>query len=116
MTAMLFDCGQSVVCATPPGCGRHWAERNRELVEERDAARLETERVRVEGSGLDRETISTLVGLVNADLRVRKEALRECTDLTRRKRLVARIEQLRMALSRLDDLILAANALRRAGE
>lgn len=25
------DCGQSDVCATPPGCARHWEERNREL-------------------------------------------------------------------------------------
>jgi hypothetical protein len=27
------DCGQGVVCATPPGCQRHWAERARELVD-----------------------------------------------------------------------------------
>ena len=91
-------------------------EQCHDYAQERDAARLETERVRIEGSGLDRETVSTLVGLVNAELRARKEALRECTDLTRRKRHVARIEQLRVTLSRLDDLILAANALRRAGE
>jgi len=25
------DCGQADVCATPPGCHRHWEERNREL-------------------------------------------------------------------------------------
>jgi hypothetical protein len=28
----LRDCGQDRVCATPPGCCRHWEERNRELV------------------------------------------------------------------------------------
>jgi len=28
----LLDCGQDVVCKTPPGCARHWEERNRELV------------------------------------------------------------------------------------
>jgi hypothetical protein len=33
------DCGQEGVCATPPGCQRHWEERNRELVRERDEAR-----------------------------------------------------------------------------
>jgi hypothetical protein len=27
-----LDCGQDVVCARPPGCRRHWEERNRELV------------------------------------------------------------------------------------
>ena len=32
------DCGQAVVCATPPGCQRHWAERNTELVRERERA------------------------------------------------------------------------------
>lgn len=29
-----WDCGQSGVCATAPGCGRHWQERNVELVNE----------------------------------------------------------------------------------
>jgi len=36
---VLRDCGQSVVCRTPPGCARHWEERNRELLRERDDAR-----------------------------------------------------------------------------
>jgi hypothetical protein len=27
-----LDCGQGTVCARPPGCRRHWEERNRELV------------------------------------------------------------------------------------
>jgi len=33
------DCGQDVVCAIAPGCQRHWAERARELLRERDEAR-----------------------------------------------------------------------------
>lgn len=33
-----IDCGQVDVCAKPPGCQRHWAERNAELVRERDVA------------------------------------------------------------------------------
>lgn len=40
------DCAQDRVCATPPGCLRHWAERCRELVRERDAAAV-TERAKV---------------------------------------------------------------------
>lgn len=32
------DCGQDGVCRLSPGCNRHWEERNRELVCERDAA------------------------------------------------------------------------------
>lgn len=35
----IADCGQGVVCSKPPGCQRHWSERNRELVAERDEAR-----------------------------------------------------------------------------
>lgn len=33
------DCGQDGVCAIAPGCQRHWADHNRELVAERDAYR-----------------------------------------------------------------------------
>lgn len=32
------DCGQHRVCRTPPGCARHWEERNRELAEELENA------------------------------------------------------------------------------
>lgn len=39
-----IDCGQDVVCGSPPGCVRHWEERNRELVRERDEARAEVTR------------------------------------------------------------------------
>lgn len=35
---ILRDCGQKGVCRTPPGCARHWEERNRELV--RDISNL----------------------------------------------------------------------------
>jgi hypothetical protein len=39
------DCGQEGVCANPPGCQRHWLERNRELVRERDEARALAEQM-----------------------------------------------------------------------
>ena len=32
------DCGQDGVCKLSPGCNRHWEERNRELVRQRDEA------------------------------------------------------------------------------
>jgi hypothetical protein len=41
-----IDCGQDTVCATPPGCVRHWEERNRELVRERDTARFDRDAAR----------------------------------------------------------------------
>jgi len=40
------DCGQDGVCALAPGCDRHWGERCRELMAERDEARAEVERLR----------------------------------------------------------------------
>jgi hypothetical protein len=64
--------------------------------------------LRVDASGLAPSTISTAIGLVNAELRARKAELRGCTDLARRKRLVARIETLRAALSDLDAEVDAA--------
>lgn len=33
------DCGQNGVCSEAPGCSRHWAERVREVMAERDEAR-----------------------------------------------------------------------------
>lgn len=39
------DCGQDGPCATAPGCARHWAERNAELVRERDEARARADEV-----------------------------------------------------------------------
>ena len=41
-----LDCQQDGPCATPPGCLRHWAERVREVLAERDDARAEVERLR----------------------------------------------------------------------
>lgn len=40
------DCGQDGVCALAPGCMRHFAERGRELVTERDAMRAVVEAAR----------------------------------------------------------------------
>lgn len=36
---MSDNCGQDGVCAEAPGCSRHWAERVREVMAERDEAR-----------------------------------------------------------------------------
>lgn len=33
---MSDDCGQQGVCAEPPGCMKHWAERVREVMDDRD--------------------------------------------------------------------------------
>ncbi len=51
---------------------------------------------------MTRETQRISLGLVNAALRAAKAELRDCTDLVRRKRLVARIEELRAAHAELD--------------
>lgn len=52
------DCGQDTVCVLSPGCQRHWEERNRELVAERDAARADLETARRERD----EAIALLAG------------------------------------------------------
>jgi len=49
------DCGQSGVCALPPGCARHWEERNRELVRKLDAWRTSVESAFGAESDLARE-------------------------------------------------------------
>jgi len=43
---VLRDCGHRGVCRTPPGCARHWEERNRELVRENEVLREAGERLR----------------------------------------------------------------------
>lgn len=45
------DCGQVGVCAVTPGCQRHWAERARELLAERDTLRAEVARLTAPGEG-----------------------------------------------------------------
>lgn len=40
---MSDDCGQEGVCAKTPGCSRHWAERVREVMDERDLARAKAD-------------------------------------------------------------------------
>lgn len=45
------DCGQDGVCATPPGCARHWEERNRELATETARLREEVARLQRERDG-----------------------------------------------------------------
>ena len=94
----------------------HWRDALDEEHRIRLAAEREADRLRVHGAGVSPATISTCIGLVNAELRARKAELRESTDLARRKRLVARLEQLRVALSELDVIAMSANALRRNGE
>lgn len=54
------DCGQSGVCKVSPGCSRHWAERNAELVRERDEAAA-TERAKIVAMILKKETALALV-------------------------------------------------------
>jgi hypothetical protein len=66
------DCQQDDVCAVPPGCQRHWEERCRELMRERDEARSElaTER------GIVEEYIELAKGL-RAELTEARSALVE---------------------------------------
>ena len=47
---VLRDCGQRGVCRTPPGCARHWEERNRELARENAAlsSQVESMSMRIE--------------------------------------------------------------------
>ena len=46
------DCGQDGVCRLSPGCNRHWEERNRELVRERDEARAFLRRTAMTGGSI----------------------------------------------------------------
>jgi len=49
---VLRDCGQRGVCRTPPGCARHWEERNRELVRQRDEAWAFLRRTAIAGGSI----------------------------------------------------------------
>ena len=46
------DCGQDGVCKLSPGCNRHWEERNRELIRERDEARAFLRRTAMTGGSI----------------------------------------------------------------
>jgi len=49
---VLRDCGQRGVCRTPPGCARHWEERNRELVRENATLRSNSDHLSSENASL----------------------------------------------------------------
>ena len=49
---VLRDCGQRGVCRTPPGCARHWEERNRELVRENEVLRSNSDHLSSENASL----------------------------------------------------------------
>ena len=49
---VLRDCGQRGVCRTPPGCARHWEERNRELVRENEVLRSNSDYLSSENASL----------------------------------------------------------------
>lgn len=55
---VLRDCGQRGVCRTPPGCARHWEERNRELVRENDVLRSNSDHLSSENASLSRHVES----------------------------------------------------------
>lgn len=51
---VLRDCGQRGVCRTPPGCARHWEERNRELARENEVLRSNSDHISSENAALSR--------------------------------------------------------------
>lgn len=55
---VLRDCGQRGVCRTPPGCARHWEERNRELVRENEVLRSNSDNLSSENAALSRQVDS----------------------------------------------------------
>ena len=57
---VLRDCGQHVVCRTPPGCMRHWEERNRELVRENEVLRSNSDHLSSENASLARTERHTI--------------------------------------------------------
>ena len=52
---VLRDCGQRGACRTPPGCARHWEERNRELVRENEVLRSNSDHLSSENASLARQ-------------------------------------------------------------
>lgn len=77
-SGMPLDCGQGGVCATPPGCMRHWEERNRELV-----ARLESEQAHARKMDADfsasRVGIMAMIGELHEHLALMVRYLEEET-------------------------------------
>ena len=55
---VLRDCGQHGVCRTPPGCARHWEERNRELLRENEVLRSNSDHLSSENASLVRQVES----------------------------------------------------------
>ncbi len=55
---VLRDCGQRGVCRTPPGCARHWEERNRELVRENEVLRSNSDHLSSENASLSSQVES----------------------------------------------------------
>jgi len=55
---VLRDCGQRGACRTPPGCARHWEERNRELVRENEVLRSNSDHLSSENASLARQVES----------------------------------------------------------
>ena len=55
---VLRDCGHRGVCRTPPGCARHWEERNRELVRENEVLRSNCDHLSSENASLARQVES----------------------------------------------------------
>lgn len=56
--AATITCGQRGVCRTPPGCARHWEERNRELVRENEVLRSNCDHLSSENASLARQVES----------------------------------------------------------
>ena len=55
---VLRDCGQRGVCRTPPGCARHWEERNRELARENEVLHSNSDHLSSENASLSRQVES----------------------------------------------------------
>lgn len=55
---VLRDCGQRGVCRTPPGCARHWEERNRELARENEVLHSNSDHLSSENASLSSQVES----------------------------------------------------------
>ena len=73
---VLRDCGQRGVCRTPPGCARHWEERNRELVRENEVLRSNSDHLSSENASLARQAESMAMRESLADELAKPEDVR----------------------------------------